>query len=320
MTVASTDRTGRISFKPSIGERWYIDKRVGGLARFAGAITLLNILGHFWLGFEQSWITPFVALAAAYFTELFAETVQSHVDNRQPRFLGTPGKFISFLLSAHISALAVSMLLFAAEQLWVVAFAASMAVASKWLFRIKMKLPDGRTAERHFLNPSNFGITIALILFPSVGIAPPYMFTENISGALDWLLPFIVICLGSLLNTKFTGRMPLIAAWLLAFAAQAVIRGLFHDTPIVAGLMPITGFAFILFTFYMVTDPATTPAKPRNQIAFGVTVAIAYAALMEMHVVFGLFFALTLVTLLRGLWLFASSRAQLDRFLFKTNR
>ncbi|MCR9057387.1 MAG: hypothetical protein NXI02_08635 [Rhodobacteraceae bacterium] len=319
MTVASTERTDGVSLNPSISERWYIDKRVNGLARFAGAITLLNVLGHLWLGFEQSWITPFVALAAAYFTELSAETIQAYVDNRRPRFLGTPGKFVSFLLSAHISALAVSMLLFAAEQLWVVAFAASMAVASKWLFRITLKLPDGRMVERHFLNPSNFGITIALVLFPSVGIAPPYMFSENTSGVLDWLLPFLIICLGSLLNTKFTGRMPLIGAWLLAFAAQAVFRGLLHDTPIVAGLLPMTGFAFILFTFYMITDPATTPGKPRNQVAFGVAVAIAYAALMELHVVFGLFFALTLVTMLRGFWLFASSQVLLKRLLFKAN-
>lgn len=283
----------------SLGERWYIDKRLKGLARFALAITILNILGHLWLGFEQSWITPFVALAAAYGTELAAETAQAAAEGRRPRYMGRPGQTVSFLLSAHISGLAVGMLLFAAEQLWIVAFGACVAVASKWLFRVTVPVADGH-ASRHFLNPSNFGITVVLLMFPSVGIAPPYMFTENISGALDWLLPLVIIVTGSLLNTKLTGRMPLIGAWVAAFAAQALIRSLINGTPLAAGLLPMSGFAFILFTFYMVTDPATTPGKPHNQAIFAIAVAAIYGLLMQMQVVFGLFYALTIVTAVRG--------------------
>jgi hypothetical protein len=33
-------------------DRWYQDKRIGGLWRFAIAISVLNILGHTMLGFE----------------------------------------------------------------------------------------------------------------------------------------------------------------------------------------------------------------------------------------------------------------------------
>ncbi|WP_205837245.1 hypothetical protein [Neorhizobium sp. T25_13] len=309
MTIAIDREPHSLPTKPglSLGERWYIDKRLKGLARFAVAITFLNILGHLWLGFEQSWITPFVALAAAYGTELAAETMQALADGRRARYLGSPGHLISFLLSAHISGLAVGMLLFAAEQLLVVAFGASLAVASKWLFRVRLPLGDGRTS-RHFLNPSNFGITVVLLLFPSVGIAPPYMFASNISGALDWVLPLVVILTGSLLNTKLTGRMPLIGAWVISFAAQAAVRSAANGTPLEAGLMPMTGFAFILFTFYMVTDPATTPGRPRNQLIFAMAVAIVYGILMQLHIVFGLFFALTLVTATRGVLLMLSAR------------
>jgi hypothetical protein len=287
----------------SLAERWYIDKRLKGLTRFALAITILNILGHLVLGFEQSWITPFVALAAAYGTELAAETSQARMDGRTPRYIGTPGNFIAFLLSAHISGLAVSMLLFANEQIWVIAFAASLAVASKWIVRVAVDI-NGRRMERHVLNPSNFGITAALLLFPSVGISPPYMFAENVSGWLDWFLPLIVIGTGSLLNTKLTGRMPLILAWLAAFIVQAVVRSMINGTPVAAALMPMSGFAFILFTFYMVTDPATTPARPRNQVIFAAAVAGTYRLFMQFNIVFGLFYALTLVTLLRGLTLY----------------
>jgi hypothetical protein len=54
-----------------------------------------------------------------------------------------------------------------------------------------------------------------------------------------------------------------------------------------------------------VTDPATTPAGRRDQIAFGLSVAAVYGLLMVTHVVFGLFFALTLVCGVRGLGMYA---------------
>jgi len=282
-------------------------RRAGGLLRFAIAITALNILGHLWLGFEASWATPFVALAASYGTELVGEWAIAHGQGRTPRFIGSPGTFAKFLLSAHITGLAVGMLLYAAEQLWVIAFAASAAVASKYLFRA----PAGRSgATRHFFNPSNFGIALTLFLFPVVGIAPPYQFAENIWGAVDWLLPLVVVATGTLINRKFTRRLPLIGAWLMGFALQAALRSAIHGTPLLASLAPMTGFAFILFTFYMITDPATTPEEPREQRLFGLAVAFAYALLMEFHVVFGLFFALVIVSTVRGaaLWLGADRR------------
>ena len=65
----------------------------------------------------------------------------------------------------------------------------------------------------------------------------------------------------------------------------------------------MTGVAFILYTFYMVTDPATTPERTGAQIVFGAAVAVMYGILIAVHVVFGLFFALTAVSTLRGVGL-----------------
>jgi enediyne biosynthesis protein E5 len=67
----------------------------------------------------------------------------------------------------------------------------------------------------------------------------------------------------------------------------------------------MSGLAFLLFTFYMVTDPATTPSATRDQVWFGAAVGVAYGALMVAHVVFGLFFALSLVCVARGAWVHA---------------
>lgn len=274
--------------------------RLGGLRRFAAAITVLNLLGHTVLGFEQSWLQPGVALAAAYLTEALLEAVEARAAGRAPRWRGGARATVDFFLSAHISGLAVAMLLYANDRLAVIAFAAAAAIASKALFR----LPAWQ-GGRHFFNPSNLGITFTLLLFPWVGIAPPYHFTEGLGRVGDWVLPGVIVCTGTLLNARFTHRLPLVGAWLAGFAAQAVARHLVLGAPLAAAWLPMTGVAFVLFTFYMVTDPATTPSAPRAQALFGAAVAAAYGALVAAHVVFGLFFALALVCAARGAWAYA---------------
>ena len=285
-------------------DNWYRNKRVGGLWRFAIAISILNILGHTVFGFEQAWATPFVALATAYGMELAIEAIDAAASHRRPRFLGTPRTFIEFLLSAHITGLAVGMLLYSNERFWVTAFAVAVAIGSKHLFQVGVPIPDCPPRlwpRRHYLNPSNFGISVTLVLFSWVGIAPPYMFTENVRGPLDVILPLIIVVSGSLLNTLFTERIPLILAWFAAFATQAVIRHFLFGEILLAALTPMTGLAFVLFSFYMVTDPGTTPSSKPAQIMFGAAVAAAYGILVALHVVFGLFFALSIVTIARGM-------------------
>jgi len=275
--------------------KWADANLKSGLRRFALAITALNILGHVWFGFEQSYAQTIVAVLAAYAAELALELAEARVQRRRPRFAGGWRSLADFLMSAHITGLACAMLLYANDRLLPVVFASVAAIASKALIRARTK-----TGSRHLFNPSNFGITSTLLLFPWVGIAPPYHFTENLDGIGDWLLPALIVVSGSLLNAAFTKRLPLIGAWLAGFFAQAAIRSFVFGTPLVPALLPMTGVAFILYTFYMVTDPATTPQSTRAQVAFGLAVAAAYGVLMTFHIEFGLFFGLTIVCALRA--------------------
>jgi hypothetical protein len=194
------------------------------------------------------------------------------------------------------------MLIYPNEQLWPIAFASALAGGSKYIFRLKIG-----DKYRHFLNPSNTGIAMTLILFPWVSIAPPYQYTENLSGAMDWLLVLFFIAFGTFLNAFYARRIPLIVAWLVAFAAQGILRAWFFGTPVMAEVEMMTGAAFLLFTFYMVEDPGTTPFKPHMQIVFGVSVALAYAIFMMLHIVFGLFFALFAVCILRGVYIYIAT-------------
>lgn len=54
-----------------------MDKRIKALRRFALAITILNILGHTWLSFEQSVAQLLTALATCYILEIAFELISA---------------------------------------------------------------------------------------------------------------------------------------------------------------------------------------------------------------------------------------------------
>jgi hypothetical protein len=282
--------------------------RVGALARFAIAITILNLLGHTLLGFENSVMQTLVCVAVGYAVEIILETVGAWDEKRRPLFTGGGLKqFVIFLLPAHITSLATSMILYAGERLLPYIFAVVIAMTSKAIFTVSVA---GK--RRHFLNPSNAGVTAALFLFPSVGMLP-YHFTEELFGYWDWALPVLVLCTGSFLNYRFTNRMPLIIAWVGTFVTQAVVRHFLYPTWLPASLAPMTSVAFLLFTFYMITDPQTTPSSVRGQIIFGCSTGAAYGVLMALHVPYMFFPALIIVCLGRGIVLYASEHGLLQK-------
>lgn len=290
--------------------------RIGALIRFAIGITSLNVLGHLVLGFEMSVLQAVVCLVTAYAVEIALEMVGAWSENREPRFLGGGlKKLVIFLLPAHISGMACSMLLYGGDRLLPFAFAAAIAIASKAIFTVTI---DGR--RRHFLNPSNTGIVATLFLFPSVGPSFPYQFTEGVYGFWNWGLPALFIASGSFLNFRFTQKMPLILAWLGGFALQAVIRHFLLGSSLVTGLLPMTGVPFLLMTFYMITDPQTSPPSVRGQIVFGLSLTAVYAVLMALHVVFGIFLALTFVCLGRGILLYLGERTPVRKMQISAER
>ena len=276
-------------------------KVITALRRFAISISVFNIFGYTLLGFEQPWTWVFVAMGTAYATEILLEIIGARTEGRAPRFTGNGARgVVEFLYPAHITALAVNMLTYVNDQILVMIFGVVVAVGAKWVLRAPVR---GRL--RHYMNPSNFGIMVILLLFPWASIAPPYHFTEHIRGPFDWLVPAIIVTAGTMLNAKLTNRLWLIGAWLGAFVLQAVFRGIVLDTSISASLVMMTGVAFVLYTNYMVTDPGTSPSKPVSQMAFGAGIAVAYGFFTGAGIAYGLFFATALVCLVRGVFLWS---------------
>ena len=283
---------------------FYPDKnpklRLFALWYFTVLMVIWNILGHTFLGFEQSHAAVFVGVGTAIFMQLFLEWVDARARNREVRWAGSWANFLNALPAAVIPGFACSMLLYPNERLWPIVFAVVLSIGSKVLIRA----PVGEGRTQHIFNPSNFGVASTLLLFPQVGFAPPYHFTENLTGAWDWFLPVFILLTGVIIHGLFTGRLPLVAAWLVGFVLQAQIRAHLYGVPPIVPLMPMTSAAFIVFTLYMVPDPATTPLNPWRQAAFGFSVAMIYGAIQMMHLVFGLFFALLTVCAVRGISLY----------------
>jgi hypothetical protein len=274
------------------------DPRYTALRNFAISISAFNAFGYGILGFEQPYLWPVFALLTGYSTEIVFELISSWSQRRRPRFLGNgPRGMYEFLLPSHISALAVNMLLYANNQILPVIFGVFVAVSAKHAFQAPIA---GRM--RHFMNPSNFGIAVCLLCFGNwLSIAPPYEFTENANTFFRVLVPMIILTAGTVLNAILTKKTPLIVGWLGAFMIQAFVRHGIWNMALFSALGPMTGTAFILFTNYMITDPGTSPGKPRAQFMFGSSVAFVYAVLMQFNVVYTLFFATGIVCSFRGL-------------------
>jgi hypothetical protein len=285
------------------GARPPADARIKALRRFALSITVFNILGHTVLGFEQARIIPILCVLVSYTAAIAFESVDAWAQGRRPEYAGGWLPLMNFLLPAHIVGLASGMILYGNSSPWPYLFAVVVSNASKYLVRVRVR---GRL--RHVFNPSNTGIAVTLALFPWVGGAPPYQFTNFTTGTIDWLLPVVVLLAGTMLNAQLTKKIPLILGWVGGFIGQAALRAAFFGHSLVGALLPLTGVAFILFTNYMITDPGTTPVKPRRQAVFGLNTALIYGALVVSGVVFGMFFALTITCALRGLVMLAAPR------------
>ncbi len=277
--------------------------RLFALWYFTILIVIWIILGVTVLGFEQSYAHPVVGVAAAVAVQIILEWVDARAKGRKLRFSGGWANFLNFLPPAIIPGVACSMLIYPNERVWPVAFAAGLAVASKVIFRA----PIGNGQTQHIFNPSNIGIVITFLLLPAVGAAPPYQFTQNVSGLMRWIIPGVVLIAGIIVHAKFTGRLPLVMAWLVGFAAQGLIRSWWFGIPLIVPFTPMTSAAFTVFTLFMIPDPATTPIKPWRQVGFGLAIAAIYGLLFVLHIVFGLFFALAAVSALRGISLYVTN-------------
>ncbi len=169
--------------------------------------------------------------------------------------------------SAFLTGVIVAMVISQTAPWYAVVLASMLAVASKFVLRAK---------QGHIFNPAALGLLVTAVFFSSeqswwggLGDVPAILIAAVVAGGAiiadrtnKWpsVLAFCATYFGLLTAAAFAG-------------SQLSVADTFRE--------PMSGAA-VFFAFFMLTDPPTTPARPRDQVWFAVLVALASVACLAL--------------------------------------
>lgn len=163
-----------------------------------------------------------------------------------------------FPLSAMITSFSLSFLLNFSHDFFLLFVPLFFAIGSKYVFQFNGK---------HALNPAMAGISLSLLTVPHlVTAAPAYQW-----NGLAHMSTFVVM-LGLLFVIPKVNRQWLVMSFLFFFTVQTFLRALLmkHHLPFeTLFLGTLSSPSFFIFTFFMITDPATSPPDRKTQIWVG---------------------------------------------------
>ncbi|HEU0009101.1 MAG TPA: RnfABCDGE type electron transport complex subunit D [Verrucomicrobiae bacterium] len=210
------------------------------------ALAALLAYGLFWLRFDVTVSAAAIILSVALLAQ-FSFTGLCKLPEFDPR-------------SALISALSLCLLL-RSDSLWLAAVAAVVAIASKFALRWNGK---------HLFNPTNFAL-VALLLCADgrVWVSPGQWGSGAFFG-------FLMACVGGLVVTR-AARSDVTLAFLAAYVALLFGRSLWLGEPMSIPLHRLQNGALLLFAFFMISDPKTTPDSRAGRVVFAALVALGAA-------------------------------------------
>jgi Na+-translocating ferredoxin:NAD+ oxidoreductase RnfD subunit len=168
------------------------------------------------------------------------------------------GKWV-FPSGAILTGLIVAMILSPHEPWYVTAVTAGIAVVSKYPLRV-------RTAN--VFNPAALALIITFYLFNTA---------QDWWGALAGNTPaalVVLIATGAFITHR-VNRVPVVLAFLGSYYLLITVTAFLGDPARVAELYRAPDLhAALFFAFFMVTDPPTSPHVHRDQLVYGVIVAV----------------------------------------------
>lgn len=172
-------------------------------------------------------------------------------------FIKKLGLSMQGLKSGMITALGLCLLL-KSGSIYSLILASIIAISSKFLLRFKGK---------HIFNPGNFGIVLAVLLSGDAWISPGQWGTDTV---LVWF--FSAAALMVLLKV---GRMETSITFLVVLTLAEVLRSVVYQgwgMDVVAHKL-VNG-SILLYAFFMITDPKTTPNSAKARILWAAMVAL----------------------------------------------
>jgi Na+-transporting NADH:ubiquinone oxidoreductase subunit NqrB len=215
------------------------------------SLSTLLLYGLIWLHFDVSIWQIAVTLGTALLTQ-YAGTRFYNVPSFDPR-------------SPLISALSLCLLL-RTNDLTVAALASFIAIGSKFVIRWN---------DKHIFNPTNLALVV--VLAAGLGWISPGQW-----GQVAWF-GFLIACLGSLVVTR-AARADVTLAFLAFYVGLLIARALWLGDPVTIPLHQIESGSLLIFAFFMISDPKTTPDSRHGRIVFALAVALA-----ALYVQFALF-------------------------------
>lgn len=195
----------------------------------------------------------------------------------------------SSLLSAAISGLSLC-LLCRSNSLLVLGAAGVLAIASKFLLTWRGK---------HFFNPTNFGIVALYFLTDACWVSPAQWGEE------------VVLILGlSIMGVAVVHsawRHDISLVFLLTFVLLLAVRVTYLGQPWAVMWHQLNSGSLILFTFFMISDPRSTPDHWAGRAIFAAAVALlAYWIRFHLYnpnaLLLALFFLSPVTVLLDRVW------------------
>ena len=160
--------------------------------------------------------------------------------------------------SACISALSLCLLL-RTGSMALAAAAAVLAIGSKFVLRVRGK---------HLWNPTNFGIVVLMLAGRGeVWVSPGQWGSAAFFG-------FLLACLGGMVVQR-AARADVTWAFLASYGSLLAGRALWLGQPLAIPWHQVSSGAFLIFAFFMISDPKTTPDSRAGRILFAVLVAAA---------------------------------------------
>ena len=227
-------------------------------------ITCILLFGQFTFGMLESWTRTGAAIAASIVAELI---LSRWMFGKWPH-----------LASAYISGISVGILI-RSPFFWPYIFCAVISIMSKYVLRWRGK---------HLWNPSNFGVSATLFLYPAAAASLSIQWGNNLAPMA------IVWCLGLIIVTRIK-RLHITLTYVATFLLLSFVRSQITGNPWSASVAPLTGPMYQLFVFFMITDPKTTVSSRRGQIVVAALVAVVEMLLRLGEVIHAPYYALFIV-------------------------
>lgn len=222
---------------PFFSQLWQSDPRFYQIT----VLSSLLIYGTGWLTFDIQLIYIVIIIFTALLTQLLCTF-----------WLKLPFDWRSPL----ISALSLCLLL-RTSSLLLVSLTAVITILSKFTLRWNHK---------HIFNPTNFGLVTMMLITEQVWVSPGQWGSNVFFG-------FLLACLGGLVIHRAT-RSEVTYAFVVSYIIMLLTRAWWLGDPWAIPLHQLESGALLLFAFFMISDPKTTPNSKTGRILFGFLVAM----------------------------------------------